>query len=113
MEIKRFETQKRMSKAIIHGNTAYLCGQTAAGADITEQTKVMLGKVDEILLGIGTDKTKVLSATIYVKDMKDFAGMNAVWDSWVVDGFAPARACVESKMCRDEILVEISVIAAV
>ena len=113
MEINRFETSSRMSKAVIHGNTAYLCGQTAAGIDITEQTEVMLGKVDEILASIGSDKTKVLSATIYVKDMVDFAGMNAVWDKWVVEGFQPSRACVEAKMCRDEILVEISVVAAV
>jgi len=113
MEIKRYETKKRMSKAIIYGNTAYLCGQTAEGIDIKEQTKVMLGKVDEILLAIKSDKSKVLSVTIYLKDMIDFAGMNEVWDSWVVEGLAPARACVEAKMCRDEILVEISVIAAV
>ena len=113
MSIKRHDVKARMSRAVIHNNTAYLCGQTAEGKDITEQTEVMLAKVDALLAEIDTDKTRILSATIYVSDMVNFAAMNAVWDSWVAEGMSPARACVEAKMCRDTILVEISVIAAV
>lgn len=113
MEIKRHETKPRMSRAVIHNNTIYLCGQTSDGKDITEQTTLMLDKVQALLKDVGSDKSKILSATIYLSDMVNFAGMNAVWDSWVVEGLAPARACVEAKMCRDALLVEISVIAAV
>lgn len=111
MEIKRHMPAGKMSKAVIHGNVAYLCGQTAVGNDITEQTQVMLAKVDLLLAEINLDKTKVLSATIYLKDMKDFDNMNKVWNKWIIDGFQPARACVQAKMCSDDILVEISIIA--
>lgn len=113
MSIKRHDIKARMSRAVIHNNTAYLCGQTAQGKDITEQTEVMLAKVDTLLAEIGSDKTRILSATIYVSDMANFEAMNAVWDSWVTTGMTPARACVEAKMAREAILVEISVIAAV
>lgn len=73
----------------------------------------MLEKVDELLLEAGSDREHILSATVYIRDMKDFATMNEVWDVWVPDGHAPARACVEARMARPELLVEISVIAAV
>ncbi len=73
----------------------------------------MLEKVDDLLLQAGSDRQHMLSATIYVRDMKDFAAMNAVWDTWIPEGHAPARACVEARMARAELLVEISVVAAV
>ena len=73
----------------------------------------MLEKVDELLLQAGSDREHLLSATVYVRDMKDFAAMNEVWDAWVPEGHAPARACVEARMARPELLVEISVVAAV
>ncbi|WP_298444912.1 RidA family protein [uncultured Ferrimonas sp.] len=113
--IERRETKQRMSRAVIHNGTVYLCGQVAkdASQDITGQTTTMLEKVDELLLSVGSSREKILSATIYVKTMDDFAGMNAVWDAWVPAGHAPARACVEAKMARDVLLVEISVVAAV
>lgn len=113
MDIKRHETKQRMSRAVIHNNTAYLCGQTSDGKDVTVQTTLMLNKVDALLKDIGSHKSKVLSATIYLSTMSDFAAMNAVWDAWVEEGLSPARACVEAKMCRDALLVEISIIAAV
>lgn len=115
MDIKRYETKQRMSRAVIHNNTAYLCGQVAKEYvdDIKEQTRTTLEKIDEILNDLKTNKDNILSATIYIKDMSLFADMNDVWDNWVNEGFAPARACVEAKMAREEILVEISVIAAV
>ena len=114
MSIERQETKQRMSRIVIHNETVYLCGQVCADATkgITEQTETMLEKVDTLLLQSGSDRKHLLSATIYVRDMKDFAAMNAVWDEWVPEGHAPARACVEARMARPELLVEISVIAA-
>ena len=72
----------------------------------------MLDKVDALLLSANSDREHMLSATIYIKDMADFAAMNAVWDAWVPQGHAPARACVQAAMARPELLVEISVVAA-
>jgi len=112
--IERQETKQRMSRIVKHNGTIYLCGQVAADANtsITEQTQTMLDKVDILLEQAGSSREHMLSATIYIKDMKDFAEMNAVWDAWVPEGHAPARACVEASMAREELLVEISVIAA-
>ncbi len=114
MEIKRFETQKRMSRAVVHNNTVYLCGQVAKDSTkgIKEQTITTLEKVDELLESVGSNRDKILSATIYIKDMSMFQEMNDVWDNWVNEGFAPARACVEARMAREELLVEVSVVAA-
>ncbi|WP_020680587.1 RidA family protein [Marinobacterium rhizophilum] len=115
MSLTRMETGQRMSRIVIHNDTVYLCGQVAADAtaDIREQTRTMLEKVDTLLAQAGSDREHLLSATVYVRDMKDFAGMNEVWDAWVPQGHAPARACVEARMARPELLVEISVVAAV
>lgn len=115
MSIQRYETGARMSRAVVHNNTVYLCGQVAEDrtAGITEQTQTMLAKVDALLTSVGSDREHILSATIYVKDMSLFADMNAVWDNWIPAGHAPARACVEAKMASPELLVEISVVAAV
>jgi len=116
MNITRLGTERRrMSKIVIHNNTVYLCGQVAkdADTDIEEQTHTMLEKVDDLLIQSGSDREHILSATIYVKDMKDFSQMNKVWDAWVIEGHSPARACVEASLARPELLVEISVIAAV
>ncbi|WP_305818975.1 RidA family protein [Photobacterium leiognathi] len=112
--IERLETGARMSRIVKHNGTIYLCGQVCADATkgITEQTQTMLDKVEALLLQAGSDKEHMLSATIYIKDMSMFAEMNAVWDNWVPQGYAPARACVEASMARDALLVEISVVAA-
>lgn len=114
MTIERMQTKPRMSRIVKHNGTIYLCGQVCADATkgITEQTQTMLDKVDELLLEAGSSREHMLSATIYIKDMKDFAAMNAVWDAWVPEGHSPARACVTADMAREELLVEISVIAA-
>ncbi|CAG23780.1 RidA family protein [Photobacterium profundum] len=111
--IERLETGARMSRIVKHNGTIYLCGQVCKDATqgIKEQTETMLEKVEALLEQAGSDKEHMLSATLYIKDMKDFAEMNAVWDSWVPEGYAPARACVEASMARDVLLVEISVIA--
>ena len=115
MTIERLQTGARMSRIVKHHGTVYLCGQVCADAekDITEQTQTMLDKVEALLIEAGSSKEHMLSATIYLKSMEYFAQMNAVWDAWVPQGHAPARACVEAKMARDTLLVEISVVAAV
>lgn len=112
--IERQETKQRMSRIVKHNGTVYLCGQVCADAtkDIAEQTQTMLDKVDLLLDQAGSSREHMLSATIYIKDMKDFSEMNAVWDAWVPEGHAPARACVEASMAREALLVEISVVAA-
>ena len=98
----------------MHGNTVYLCGQVAKDrtAGIANQTITTLEKIEALLESAGSDKTRLLSVTIYLRDMKDFAAMNEVWDAWVEPGFAPARACVEARMASPELLVEMSVTAA-
>ncbi|WP_394179267.1 RidA family protein [Marinomonas posidonica] len=112
--IERLEVGQRMSRIVKHNGTIYLCGQVAADANagIAEQTQTMLDKVEVLLAQAGSDKEHILSATVYIRDMKDFAAMNAVWDAWVPEGHAPARACVEARMARPELLVEVSVVAA-
>ena len=114
--IQRMGTAQRMSKIVKHNGTIYLCGQVAdnaASTNIIEQTENMLSKVGKLLVEAGSDREHILSATIYVKDMTShFAPMNEVWDAWVPPGCAPARACVEAAMAREELLVEISVTAA-
>ena len=113
MSIQRYEGNGRMSKAVVFNNTIYLCGQTCGEGDIKEQTAGVLAKIEDLLNQYGSDKEHILSITVYVKDMKDFADMNSVYDAWVVNGCEPARACVEAKMAREELLVEMSVVAAV
>ena len=113
MSIQRYEGNGRMSKAVVFNNTIYLCGQTCGEGDIKEQTAGVLAKIEDLLNQYGSDKEHILSITVYVKDMKDFADMNSVYDAWVVDGHEPARACVETKMAREQLLVEMSVVAAV
>lgn len=115
MKITRIETKQRMSRIVINGDTIYLCGQVTKDRtlDIKGQTETMLEKVEDLLEQAGSDREHILSATIYLKDISLFSQMNEVWDSWVPEGHAPARACVQASMASPELLVEISVIAAV
>lgn len=115
MSITRIGCGPRMSKAVIHGNTVYLAGQVASttkGGSVHDQTADILAQIDAILAEAGTDKTKLLSASIWLTDMGTFGDMNAVWDSWVAPGCTPARATVEAKLATAEYKVEIAVIAA-
>ena len=115
MTVQRFETGPRMSQVVIHGDTIYLAGvvaKTAAGKSVTEQTKEVLSIIDGHLAKAGSDKSKLLSATIYLPDMKTFPEMNAVWDGWVSPGNTPARATVEAGLAAPQYGVEIMVIAA-
>lgn len=115
MSIKRIQSGPRMSQAVVHGNTVYLAGQVAGDPvpSVTEQTKQILATIDGLLAEAGTDKTKLLSATIYLKDIAGFGEMNAVWDGWVAPGASPARATVEAGLARPPLLVEIMVTAAI
>ncbi|GAB4180513.1 MAG: RidA family protein [Thalassobaculales bacterium] len=115
MSIERIEAGPRMSGAVIHGNTVYLAGQVAkeaAGKSVAEQTKEILSIIDGLLAKAGTDKSKLLSASIWLTDIRSFAEMNAVWDAWVSPGNTPARATVEAKLAGTQYSVEIAVIAA-
>lgn len=113
MEIQRHEVGPRMSQVVVHGDTVYTAGQVADdGTDVAEQTRQVLAKIDRLLETAGTDKSRVLSATIWLTDIGAFAAMNGIWDAWVVPGQTPARACTEAKLARSDLLVEIAVIAA-
>jgi enamine deaminase RidA (YjgF/YER057c/UK114 family) len=111
--IERKQTGQRMSKIVIHNQVAYLCGQVGAGDTVTEQTQDCLARVDALLEEAGSDREHILQAIVWLSDMADFAEMNAVWDAWVPEGHAPARACGEAKLARDVLKVEIIVTAAV
>jgi enamine deaminase RidA (YjgF/YER057c/UK114 family) len=115
MTIQRHDIGPRMSKAVVHGNTVYLAGIVAdnpKGKNVSEQTKDILKQIDGFLTKAGTDKTKLLSANIWITDMANFVEMNAVWDAWVSPGNTPARATVEAKLAAPDYKVEIMVVAA-
>ena len=113
MEIERRHNGKRMSQIVIHGDTIYLAGQVGrADVSVAEQTQDCLDSIDRLLAEAGSDKTRILQAVIWLADMSDFAAMNQVWDAWVPEGHAPARACGESKLATPDYLVEIIVTAA-
>ena len=115
MTIQRFDTGPRMSQVVIHNDTVYLAGVVAnktAGESVTKQTQEVLSIIDGHLAKAGSDKSKLLTATIYLTDMKTFPDMNAVWDGWVSAGNTPARATVEAKLAAPKYHVEIMVTAA-
>lgn len=111
-DITRHHTTARMSQIVLHGDTIYLAGQVGDGDTVAAQTQSCLDKVDALLGEAGVDKTRILQSTIWLADMNDFAEMNTVWDAWVPEGQAPARACGEAKLAREDLRVEIIVIAA-
>jgi enamine deaminase RidA (YjgF/YER057c/UK114 family) len=115
MSIERFGVGPRMSMAVAHGGTVYLAGHVASdpkGKSVTEQTRDILAQIDARLAEAGSDKTKLLSANIWLTDMATFAEMNAVWDAWVAPGCTPARATVKADLATPDYKVEIAVIAA-
>src|SRR5689334_11526036 len=114
MAIKRVNAGPRMSSAVVHGNTVYLAGLTAddTKADVKGQTKQILDKIDKFLKEAGTDKSKILSANIWLTDISTWSQMNEVWDAWVAPGNPPARATVEAKLAAPGLKVEIMVQAA-
>ena len=115
MSIDRKDVGPRMSQVVVHGNTVYLAGvvaRNASGKSMTEQTQDVLKSIDGYLAQAGTDKSKLLSANIWITDMAKFAEMNAVWDAWVVPGQTPARATVQARMNDPKMKIEIMVVAA-
>lgn len=110
--IERIGTGTRMSRIVKHNGVAYLCGQVGDGATVAEQTRDCLARVDALLDQAGSSREGMLQAVIWLADMADFDAMNAVWDAWVPQGHAPARACGEAKLASPDLKVEIIVTAA-
>ena len=115
MTIQRHNVGKRLSEAVVHNGTVYLAGEVPDDTtkDITGQTEQVLAKIDRLLAQVGSDKTKILSAQIFIADMAEFAGMNAAWDKWVAQGHTPARATIEAKLANPAYKVEIMCVAAI
>ena len=115
MTPQRFHVGKRLSDMVVHNGTIYLAGQVAddTSKDVTGQTEQVLAAIDALLKEAGSDRSKLISAQIFLPDMKDFAAMNAVWEKWVVPGQTPARATIEAKLANPAYKVEIMAIAAV
>ena len=113
--IKRIKPGPRMSGAVVHGNTVYLAGLTAddKNQDVKGQTRQILAKIDSLLAEAGSDKSKILSANIWLTDIGTWSQMNEVWDAWVSPGNTPARATVEARLAAQGLTVEIMVQAAV
>ena len=114
MSITRKHTGQRMSQIVIHGDTVYLAGQVAGDetADIAVQTRQVLDKIESLLHEAGSDTNRILSAQIWLANMGHFARMNEVWDAWLPQGTAPARACIEARLASPGLLVEIGIVAA-
>ncbi len=113
--ISRTHTNTRMSKIVRHGDLVYLCGQTSGGTDIVDvaaQTSEVLRRVDALLKEAGTDKSRLLTTLIHLRNISDFDAMNAVWEAWLPEGAAPARTTVQSLLASDSLLVEMTVVAA-
>ncbi|MEP3276880.1 MAG: RidA family protein [Stappiaceae bacterium] len=113
MSIERFKTNARMSQIVKHNGTVYLAGQVGTLDDsVAEQTAECLRQIDDLLEMAGSSRQQMLQAVIWLSDMSYFAEMNEVWDKWVPEGHAPARACGEAKLARPGFSVEIIVTAA-
>ena len=111
--VERLHTGQRMSKIVKHNGTAYLCGQVGNAEDsVADQTRECIRRIEALLDEAGSSKEQMLQVVIWLADMADFAEMNAVWDAWVPEGHAPARACGEAKLARPELKVEMIVTAA-
>ncbi|HEY6897957.1 MAG TPA: RidA family protein [Rhodocyclaceae bacterium] len=113
MSIERHGVTQRYADVVAHGNTVYLVEVPATlEADVATQTREVLNSIDALLAQAGSDKSRLLLVTIYLRDMADYAAMNAVWDAWLPPGTAPARACIEARLANPGYGVEMVVIAA-
>lgn len=114
-DIRRIDGGPRMSEAVVKGDRIHCSGMIPedTAADIGGQVKQTLAEIDSLLAKGGSDKSRILTATIWLADIRDFAAMNAVWDAWVTPGQAPARATVEAKLSDPAMKVEIMVVAAI
>jgi enamine deaminase RidA (YjgF/YER057c/UK114 family) len=115
MQITRYESGTRMSQAVAHGGFVFLAGQVAddTSQDVKGQTAQILAKIERLLERVGSDKARILSASIWLASYTSYNDVNEIWDAWVPDGQAPARTCVESKLAFPQYMIEIGVIAAV
>ena len=115
MEIKRFEKSSRMSQVVTHGETIYLSGQVPDNweSDISQQTREVLEKIENLLVSVGSNKSKILSAQIWLADVREFEDMNVVWEAWIDPENPPARATTGPALGHQLVRVEIAVIAAV
>ena len=114
MSVQRLHVSKRFSEIAISGNLVHLAGQLAEdlSLDVRGQTQQTLDLIDQFLADAGTDKSHILSVMIFLKDIEnDYAGMNVIWDAWCADIQALPRTCVEAKMYRPDVLVEMTVVA--
>lgn len=113
MTIQRHNIGKRLSEIVVHNGTVYLAGEVPDDTkkDVTGQTAEVLDKIEKLLKQVGSDKTRLISAQIFLRDMADFAGMNAAWEAWVAPGCTPARATIEAKLANADYRVEIMCIA--
>jgi enamine deaminase RidA (YjgF/YER057c/UK114 family) len=114
MSLNRHHVGKRLSEMVVHNGTVYLAGQVASDMtlDIIGQTEQVLASIDRLLGEAGSDRTKVLSAQIFLPDMADFAAMNSVWERWVAPGHTPARATIQARLANPAYRIEILVVAA-
>lgn len=114
MVLQRFHVGPRLSETAVHNGTVYLAGQIPedTSQDLAGQTREVLGHIDRLLAEAGSDKTRILSCQIYMQDVGQIDIMNAVWDAWVAPGHTPPRATVEARLARNEVLIEIVVVAA-
>ena len=110
--IERIETGPRMSKIVKHNGVAYLCGQVGSGESVAEQTRECLARIDALLKQAGSSRNNILQAIVWLSDMSYFDEMNSIWDAWIPENKAPARACGEAKLARPELKVEIIITAA-
>lgn len=114
MNIQRRGTTRRYSDSVVHNGTVYLVEVPAASdGDIAAQTASLLAGVDRLLAEAGSDKSRLLMVTVYLADLADYDGMNAVWDAWLPAGCAPTRACVQARLADPGWRVEMAVVAAV
>lgn len=114
MTVQRMHVSPRFSEIAISGNLVHLAGQLASdlSLDIRGQTQQTLAAIDSFLTDAGTNKSHILSVMIFLKDIEnDYAGMNEIWDAWCSDIQALPRTCVEAKMYKPEVLVEMTVVA--
>jgi enamine deaminase RidA (YjgF/YER057c/UK114 family) len=114
-KIQRLRTGPRMSKIVLHAGLIFLSGQTANGTkipDLMGQTREVLKRIDDLLAEAGSDKSYILSATIYLRDISDSGAMNTEWELWMPENTAPARTTVEASLASPDLLVEISIVAA-
>ena len=113
MQIQRHGSTRRYSDSVVHNGTVYLVEVPSnLDADITGQTENLLASIECLLAQAGSDKSRLLMATIYLADMADYSAMNAVWDAWLPEGCAPARACVQARLANPGFRVEIVLTAA-